>query len=315
MAALTAMLRAAEVAGGEVICPSFTFPATPAAVELAGATPVFADVHFRSMTLSPQDVTRKLTAKTIAILGVDPYGICCDYDALAAVKANCMFDSAPAFGSLVGGKQTGLYGRAQIFSFHATKPFSTMEGGCLCSFDPALLDRAKRIRNFGQGRNGDVGIVGFNGKMTEVCALFGLQMLKTFDERRAQRHEVIKKLVLGLTGVLGIILPSAPTQYPVYTYMPIFVDAPLYGMDRNQLMLKLADVGIETRKYYPACHTMSAWYHPSVKLLVTEMLAEGVIALPCLTDMSDDEIDHVCNSIRKLGRGGCASSSAEPVDI
>src|SRR5215813_4170626 len=146
--ALMTMLRAARVEGGEVIVPSFTFAATPHAVRWCGAEPVFADiVNDGTMCLDPADVERKISGRTVAILGVDPYGIACDYAALSEIGRRkglaVLFDSAPSFGTRVNGKLGGGFGDAQIFSFHATKAFTTMEGGCFCSHDEKLLARVK----------------------------------------------------------------------------------------------------------------------------------------------------------------------------
>ena len=154
------MLRAAGIEGGEVIVPSFTFSATPHAIRWCGATPVFADiVNDGSMCLDPRDVEQKITPQTVGILGVDVYGIACDYAALTSMGRRnglkVLFDSAPSFGTLVDGRPVGGFGDAQMFSFHATKAFPIMEGGCLCSHDRDILDRARAIRNFGQVEGGD----------------------------------------------------------------------------------------------------------------------------------------------------------------
>src|SRR5262249_6276143 len=152
--ALMTMLRAAGITGGQVIVPSLTFAATPHAAVWNGAEPVFADVKDdMSFTIDPADVEARITDRTVAILSVDPYGIACDYEALVTIGRRrglrVLFDSAPSFGTTVAGRRIGGFGDAQIFSFHASKAFNTMEGGCLCSHDCALIERARSIRNFG----------------------------------------------------------------------------------------------------------------------------------------------------------------------
>src|SRR5262245_30571388 len=181
-AALMTMLRAAGISGGEVIVPSLTFCATPHAAVWNGAEPVFADVRDDvSFTIDPADVERRITDRTVAILSVDPYGIACDYEALVAIGRRhglrVLFDSAPSFGTTVGGRRVGGFGDAQIFSFHATKAFNTMEGGCLCSNNKDVIERARAIRNFGQSADGDCAIEGLNGKMMEICAIIGMPTL------------------------------------------------------------------------------------------------------------------------------------------
>src|SRR5262249_13798784 len=146
-AALLLMLRAAGIDGGEVVCPAFTFSATAHAVRWCGAEPVFADIAADgSLVLCPEDAERRITPRTRAILAVEVYGIAPDYDALESLgrkyDLKVLFDSAPAFGTLWHGRPVGWRGDAQAFSFHATKAFTTMEGGALASSDAALLERA-----------------------------------------------------------------------------------------------------------------------------------------------------------------------------
>ena len=168
-----------------------------------GATPVFAEIRDdQSFVLDPSDVERKITDRTVAILSVDAYGIASDYDALDELGARhdirVLYDSAPSFGTRVRGKVVGGHGDAQIFSFHATKAFNTMEGGCLCSQDGALLDRARSIRNFGLVASGDSPFAGINGKMMEICALIGIEQLKTFDAAAAVRRRSAERMRRGL---------------------------------------------------------------------------------------------------------------------
>ena len=197
--AMMTMLRAAGITGGEVIVPSLTFAATPHAAVWSGANLVFADIKDdMSFTIDPADVEARITDKTVAILSADPYGIACDYDALVAIGKRhglkVLIDSAPSFGTTVGGRRIGGFGDAQIFSFHATKAFNTMEGGCLCSNDKDLIEQARAIRNFGQVAGGDCLLPGLNGKMMEICAIIGIEQLKSFDAAAANRRRCAKRI-------------------------------------------------------------------------------------------------------------------------
>lgn len=311
--ALMAMLRAADVAGGEVIVPSFTFSATPHAVVWAGADPIFADIKDDgSFCIDPLDVERRVTRRTRAILGVDAYGICCDYVALADIARRhgikVLYDSAPSFGSRVDGRLVGGHGHGQMFSFHATKAFATMEGGCICSNDPELLRRVKAMRNFGQDAGADCAEAGLNGKMTEICALIGLEQLKGFEHAASVRRNAFARMTRGLSLIPGLRVGRAPAnQNPIWLYLPVLVNQDEFGIDRNLLAAVLEKERLFVRKYYsPACHHLGAYDRVGHQSLpVTEHAADNVIALPVYNDMTDQECDDI---VTAFGRVQAAAS-------
>jgi dTDP-4-amino-4,6-dideoxygalactose transaminase len=309
--ALMTMLRAAGIESGEVIVPSFTFAATPHAVRWCGAKPVFADVAVDTMCLDPHDVERRITSRTVAILGVDAYGVCCDYPTLGEIGrkngVKVFYDSAPSFGSRVDGALVGGFGDAQIFSFHATKAFTTMEGGCLCSHDKGIIRRAQAIRNFGQGLDGDCLEPGMNGKLTEVCALIGLEQLKTFESAADRRRHAVHRVRRGLAQIPGLTIGSAPSnQDPIWLYLSVIVDPDRFGMDRDCAAALLERQGLYVRKYYsPPCHHMTAYSAARGEALpVTERIAYNVLALPVYNDMTDEECDGIVLAFRRIHRMG-----------
>lgn len=310
-AALLAMLHAAGVQGGEVIVPAFTFAATPHAVVWSGAEPVFADIKSdMSFGLDPADVEARVTRKTVAILAVDPYGIACDYAALGSIaerhRLKLLIDSAPAFGTRVAGQIVGGFGQAQVFSFHATKAFNTMEGGCLCSKDSALIEKARAIRNFGQASGGDCAVAGFNGKMMEVCALIGLEQLKTFDVAGEVRRSAAALIASGLGEIEGLSLARAPAgQEPIWLYFPVVVDPVELHGNRDEVCDLLARENLNVRKYYgPACHRMNAYAAVRKPPLLpnSERVARDVIALPIYNNMTQQECDGIVEAFRRAAQ-------------
>jgi dTDP-4-amino-4,6-dideoxygalactose transaminase len=278
--------------------PSFTFSATAHAVRWCGAEPVFADISPNgSMTLDPADVERRITPRTKAILPVCVYGIACDYAAFDDVAKRhglrILYDSAPAFGTRVGGKPIGGFGHAQAFSFHATKAFATMEGGCLATRDEGIATRAAALRNFGQvGGGPDCDEAGLNGKMTEVCALIGIEQLATIDDGARRRIEVAARYRAGLSRIPGLSFATPPAgQDPVWLYFPVVVDKAQFGLDREQVFAALAAENLHVRKYFGLpCHHMTAYSSQrSVRLPRTEHVAYNVVALPVYNDMTDAE--------------------------
>jgi dTDP-4-amino-4,6-dideoxyglucose len=308
-AALMLMLRAAGIDSGEVIVPSFTFAATAHAVRWCGAEPVFADIApDGSMTIDPADVEARITPRTKAILGVCVYGIACDYAALDAIGkrhgVRVLYDSAPAFATRVNGAPIGGFGDAQAFSFHATKAFATMEGGCLSTRDAAIARRAESLRNFGQlGGGPDCDEAGLNGKMAEVCALIGLEQLATIDAAARRRGQVAARYRAGLSRLPGLSFATAPAgQDPVWLYFPVVVDAAEFGLDREQVFTALAAENLHVRKYFGLpCHHMTAYASQrSVRLPRTEHLAYNVVALPVYNDMTDAECDLFVEAFARL---------------
>lgn len=306
--ALMIMLRAAGVEGGEVIVPSYTFSATPHAVRWVGAEPVFADIKSDgSMCLDPADVERRITDRTVAILGVDTYGIACDYDALSEIgrrrglKVLC--DSAPAFGTRIDGHPIGAYCDAQIFSFHASKALATMEGGCLCSSDEALIERAKALRNFGQESGGDCAEPGLNAKMTEISALIGIEQLADFDRVVEHRARMAARLRAGLSDIPGLELAEPPDgQTPVWLYFPVVIDRERFGLDRDLLASVLEYENVFVRKYFGLpCHHIKAYRaQADVVLPETERVAYNVIAFPVYNDMTVAECDTMVKAMTEI---------------
>lgn len=306
-AALMAMLAASGVAGKEVIVPSFTFCATPHAVVWGGGKPVFADIDSKTLTLDPEDVERRITPNTAAILGVCVYGIACDYAALARIAQRrglkLLYDSAPAFGTRVNGRPIGGFGDGQIFSFHATKAFCTMEGGALSTQDSELFTKAEALRNFGQQNGRAWGAAGFNGKMPEVAAMIGRRQLRTFETVRERRLYVAKRYREGFEGLPGLAMASVPAnQEPIWLYFPIRLDAEAFGLSRDQAAAALAADNILCRKYFDQpCHEMPAYENSRTgPLPVTELWARATLALPVYNDQTDEEIDYIIGRIRAI---------------
>jgi dTDP-4-amino-4,6-dideoxyglucose len=299
--ALLTMIKASGIERGEVIVPAFTFPATVHAIRWAGATPVFADIlDDGSFRISPDDVRRKINDKTVAILAVDPYGIACDYEEIDEIGRNrhlrVLYDSAAAFGTRMDGHPVGAFGDAQIFSFHATKAFSCMEGGALCSRDATLLRRARAIRNFGQVAEGDFKEVGLNGKMMEVSALVGLKQMPAFELSRTVRLRSVERLRRGLEKLPGVSVGRAPErQEPIWLYLPVVIDEEAFGLDRDEAAAALQKGNLHVRKYYsPPCHVLAPYLENcDTPLEVTEFVAGRVLALPVYNDMKDHECDMI----------------------
>ncbi|MBC7955682.1 MAG: aminotransferase class I/II-fold pyridoxal phosphate-dependent enzyme, partial [Cytophagales bacterium] len=170
---------------GEVIIPSMTFVATAHALQWQQITPVFCDVAEDSHVLDPTQVRRLITDRTTGIIGVHLWGRACPVEELQAIAdehgLHLLFDAAHAFGCTHGGRMIGGFGKAEVFSFHATKFFNTFEGGAITTNDDELATRLRAMVNFGFTGVDEVSYVGTNGKMNEVCAAMGLASMRSID--------------------------------------------------------------------------------------------------------------------------------------
>lgn len=303
-AALQLAIRAAGLAG-EVIVPSFTFPATPHSVEWLGLTPVFCDVDPVTGNIDPDLLGRVLTRRTSAVLAVHLWGRPCTVDRLAEFTAShglrLLYDSAHAFGCSAGGRMIGGFGDAEVFSFHATKFVNSFEGGALVTNDAELADRARILSNFGIVSESEVAEPGTNAKMSEVAAAMGLASLAAmpgFIARNRENHEAYQA---GLSGVPGLrVLDFDSRERNNYQYVVLDVDAAVAGVSRDVLADALRAENIMGRRYFtPGCHRTAAYRdRPHAPMPGTEELAERLLVLPSGTATTPADIAVLCQVIR-----------------
>jgi len=242
------------------------------------------------MTLDPKKLEALITEKTSAILGVHVYGIPCDVKAIDAIakkyRLKVIYDAAHAFSSEVYGKPIGTYGDMSMFSFHATKLFNTIEGGCLTYNDAALKEKIYYLRNFGIKNEEEVVEVGINGKMNEFQAAVGLLNLDIFEEEKKKRKKIraaYESYLSNIAGIHVIRIPSHATDS--MGYFVVKIDEKEFGMSRNMLYTKLKEFNVFSRKYfYPLCSDSEKYHHlPSAQqqnLPVANELKQQVLCLP-----------------------------------
>lgn len=305
--ALICMLKAAQLAG-EVIVPSYTFSGTVHAVIWANLRPVFADIDRASFTISPAAVESRITPQTTAILAAPVYGNPCDNDALQELadrrQLTLLYDSASGFGCTYGGKRLGGFGKAEIFSFHATKVFGTMEGGALTTNDPELYERARLLRAWGQIGPVDCGLAGLNGKMMEISALMGLRALDKYEAVLGHRARIEAEYDRLLTSIPGVTLQKVlPGRTSTRLYQALLLDPDVFGLTRNELIEALRLENITARKFLdPPVHQMT-YYRGTfgdVHLPVTEEVAASAVALPFPSDMSFEEVRGIAEAVASV---------------
>ena len=304
--ALENLLEAFELKG-EIITTPFTFASTTHAITRCGCTPVFGDIDPESFTLDPRGIEEKITEKTAAILPVHVYGNLCDVDAIAAIGEKyhipVIYDAAHAFGVFRRGVSAASFGDAAMFSFHATKVFHSIEGGLAVCRDEETLRRLNDLKNFGIHGPEEVPYVGGNAKMNEFCAAMGLCNLRHLEQEIEKRRHVVEHYRARLEGVPGLQLN--PVQEGVRSnnaYFPVVFDG--FRMTRDEVFARLAEQKINARKYfYPltnsfACYAGKPGFDPA-DTPVAAHVADRVLTLPLYADLSDEDVDRICDIILK----------------
>ncbi len=313
--ALELAARATEIAGAvneaEVIVPAFTFVATAHALRWLGLRPVFCDIEPAGHTIDPERVEALITPRTRAIVGVHLWGRPCHIDRLQQIAERhglaLLFDAAHAFGCTFRGGTIGGFGKAEIFSFHATKFVNAFEGGAIATNDDVLAARLRLMRNFGFAGYDQVVSLGVNGKMSEVSAAMGLTSLESCHEFIAvnrRNHEQYRHELSGIAGLT--MLAYDPGEQSNYQYVVAEVDAEAAGLSRDDLVEVLWAENVLARRYFfPGCHRMEPYVSASEPphLPVTDRVAGSVLLLPTGTTIGPAEITEICAIIRTAVSG------------
>lgn len=304
--ALITALQALNITG-EVITTPYSFVATTHSIFWNKCTPVFVDVEPRYFNIDPAKIEAAITEKTSAIMPVHVYGNVCDVDAIQRIAdthhLKVIYDAAHAFGVKKNGVSVLNYGDLSVLSFHATKVYSTIEGGAVICHNEEMKHHIDNLKNFGFRGETIVEEPGINAKLNEVQAAYGLLSLKYIDDAIEKRKQIANLYREKLAQVNGIsFLQEQEDVESNYAYFPIFVDEKQYGMSRDALYQKLKDNGIMGRRYfYPLISSFSPYCDYSSaqvgNLPNANTVAEQVICLPIYPDLSKKDVQTICENI------------------
>lgn len=291
--------------GGEVITTPFTFASTTHAIVRNGLVPVFCDVKEDDYTIDTRMIEELITDNTVAIVPVHVYGNMCDVEEIDRIARKyglkVIYDAAHAFALTYKGKSSASFGDASMFSFHATKVFNTIEGGCVCFKNDSWVQLLNDMKNFGIHGPESVEYVGGNAKMNEFQAAMGLCNLRHLDAEIAKRKKVVERYRKRLADVEGIKLSKVQEDVESnYAYFPVVFDG--YKYTRNEVFEKLAEHGIGARKYfYPLTNSFECYRnYPTAgteKTPVAQHMALRVLTLPLYADLSLEDVDRICDVI------------------
>ena len=301
-----AYLLAGVQAGDEVLVPVFTCTATNIPLLYIGATPVFVDIDPDTLNVSVEDIERKITQKTKAIVCVDYGGIPCDYARLNALCTahglKLISDAAHSLGSVFRGKYAAQYADFTIFSFQAIKTLTTGDGGLLAIKDSGLLAWAKKMRWFGIDRSAkqggiwenDIVDIGFKYQMNDIAAGIGLAGLRGINAVLQHRNELFLRYELGLDNPKVKIVGSAqtPDYFNGAWLLTILVDG-----DRLGLMKKLRDNGIESAQVHYRNDRYKIFGTLRSDLPNMDATEERYLVLPLHTRMGLSHVDKIVECI------------------
>lgn len=287
---------------GEIITTPFTFASTTSAIVQAGCTPIFCDVK-EDYTIDESKIEALITHKTVAILGVHVYGNICNVEDIQKIadkhNLKVIYDAAHAFGVKYNGCGIGSFGDISMFSFHSTKVFHTVEGGCLTYADASLTDRIMKLRNFGISGDG-LYCFGTNAKMNEFQAAMGICNLRYVAGEIAKRRKIFERYSQRLEETDGLkLLRFADGLEPNYAYYPVLVDSKKFGVCRDALLQFLAQNQVYARKYFYPLTSENKEFSTDLTALTPKAMeySKNIICLPMYARLEISDIDKICDII------------------
>jgi dTDP-4-amino-4,6-dideoxygalactose transaminase len=306
--------------GDEVILPSLTFIATANAVLYVGARPIFADIGGEEdLNIASEEVEKKITEKTKAIMVMHYGGYPCEMKAILGIaKRHGLYvieDAAHAPGAEYRGEKCGLIGDIGCFSFFSNKNLVTGEGGMVVTRDRARAEKVRRMRSHGmealswdkyRGRlsSYDVQEIGYNYRTTEIQSALGLVQLKKLDRNNRKRKRLVEIYREGLQEVNDVSIPFSKFKgNPSYHLFPILV-AP--RINRNRMMARLKDFGIQASVHYPPVHLFS-FYRRRLGLREgmlpkTEEVSRREVTLPLHPRMKQEDVKWIVKRVKIVVR-------------
>jgi len=289
--------------GDEIITTPFTFIASANSILYCGAKPVFADISKDSFNLDIEQVKKKITEKTKAIMPVHLYGNPTGVAELSDLSCEknlvLIEDACQAHGSSINDKKAGSYGTG-AFSFYPTKNMTTGEGGMVTTDDDAIDAKMRMLREHGSKIRYYHEILGYNFRMTDINAAIGLAQLERLEDFNSARIRNAGLLTKGLSKVDGIITPRVdPGVRHVFHQYTIRVTGD-YGRTRDELVNFLKEKGIGTGVHYPLpIHKQAVYMNLGYRdsLPAAEQMAKEVVSLPVHPSVCEKDIDFIVESI------------------
>jgi len=290
----------------DVIIPTLTFASVANAVIYTGAKPVLIDSHPQYWCINSEKIENKINKRTRVIMPVHLYGHPCDMETIMEIAKNhnlyVIEDCAEAHGAQYKGKRVGTFGDIACFSFYGNKIITTGEGGMCLTNDEELADKIRILRDHGMRPEKRYWheIVGFNYRMTNLQAALGVAQLEKIDIFIRRKREIVETYNSFLKDVKGVTLPpEMPWAKNVYWLYSILVNEKEFGISRDKLMIKLAENGVETRRFFYPIHTMPPYskFARGDGFEVANRLSLCGINLPSSTKLKEKELREIAQLV------------------
>jgi len=312
--ALHLALKVLGIKGGdEVICTSLTFVATVNSIMYVNAIPVFADIKsYDDLTIDPEDIERKITSKTKAIIVMHYGGFACDMKSIQQIALNhnlkIIEDACHGPLSEYQGQKLGTIGDIGCFSFFSNKNISTGEGGMLATNNTELAEKVRLLRSHGMtslsyerakghSTSYDVIELGYNYRMDDIRASIGIVQLEKLKNDLEKRAQVRKWYIEQLSDLDNVIIPFKDYYDFSSNYIFPIVLQNSISEKRDFVRNKLAEAGIQTSVHYPAVHRFLIYKEYYKTLPKTDYVTDNMITLPMYCNLRLDEINYIAKSL------------------
>lgn len=288
--------------GDEVIVPTLTYIASVNAIAYVGAKPVFADVDSETWNINPKKLLELITPKTKAILVVHLYGNSCDMDSILKIcKERNIFlieDAAEAFGTKYKNKYIGSFGDVATFSFFGNKTITTGEGGMLVANNKFLIDKAKHLKNQAVSSDREYwhDVIGFNYRMTNICAAIGLAQLECAQDVLQKKSKIASWYCEILKNIqVDFQVEQAGS---IHSYWMVTILAKDKNT-RDKVRLYLKDHNVETRPTFYPVHKMPAFFSEKT-FSVSESISNKGMNLPSSPNLTKSDVKYICKLIAEV---------------
>lgn len=296
--ALQLALRALDITEGEIITTPFSYVATVSSILWERCSPVFVDIKNDTFCIDPEKIERSITKDTKAIMAVHVFGYPCEVEKIKKIASKhnlkVIYDGAHAFGSIYKGKSLLTHGDISTCSFHSTKLFHTIEGGCVIVKDSEINNKVEMIKRFGHNFDDHI-CLGINAKSSEFQAAMGLCNFDELENIISERKKISNFYDYILKN--NFQRPLIPEDFEYnHAYYPI---VPASEQETLKIIKELNNINVFPRRYfYPSLNTLK-YLQETSKCPISENISSRILCLPLYNGLSFNDVENICEVILK----------------